>query len=79
MKNLKKFNSKALSRNDLSKLLGGFGTGEETGYQCCNQWGCGKCVTGSNEDCSVYSGGIPYGDVWGQSCTPEPSDELSFG
>ena len=77
MKNLRKFNSKALSRNDLSRLLGGFGDGEKTGYQCCNTYGCGKCVTGSNEDCSIYEG---YGlKVWGQSCTPEPSTELPIG
>lgn len=62
---LKKLNLEVndmLQRNELKSVFGGYG---DTGYQCCSAWGCGKCVTGSNEDCSGYGS-----EVWGQSCTP---------
>jgi len=63
MKNLKNFNAKSLSRNDLASVNGGLLSSTQ-GYQCCNQWGCGTCVTGSNEDCSIYGS-----EAYGQSCT----------
>ncbi len=53
----------ALKKAD-QKLINGGRSGSETGYQCCNAWGCGACVTGSSEDCSSYGD-----DVYGQSCT----------
>ena len=63
MKNIKNLSGRALSRKELRNVLGGSGG---DGYQCCNQWGCGKCVTGSSEDCSVYQG--TFGQVYGQRC-----------
>lgn len=54
---------KALNKAEQTKINGGKALAHG-GYQCCNAWGCGKCVTGSTEDCSVYGEG-----VWGQHCT----------
>ena len=63
--NLKLGANDMLQRNELKTVFGGYG-GDGDGYQCCNYWVCGMCVTGSSEDCSSYGG-----NVWGQSCTPE--------
>ena len=63
LKNLKLGANDMLQRNELKTVFGGYGG---DGYQCCNDWGCGTCVTGSNEDCSSHGP-----DVWGQSCTPK--------
>jgi endonuclease III len=53
---------KALNKAE-QKLVNG-GKVLHGGYQCCNAYGsCGKCVTGSSEDCSSYGEG-----VYGQHC-----------
>ncbi|GFD73644.1 hypothetical protein MHM83_12420 [Tenacibaculum sp. Mcav3-52] len=54
---------KALNKVD-QKLIKGGRISAHGGYQCCNAWGCGACVTGSSEDCSGYGE-----DVYGRHCT----------
>ncbi|MCF2876451.1 MULTISPECIES: hypothetical protein [unclassified Tenacibaculum] len=54
---------KALNKADQKAINGGLSLAHG-GYQCCNAWGCGACVTGSSEDCSGYGD-----DVYGQHCT----------
>ena len=65
MKNLKNL-GKALTNAEQKTINGGkmFYGG---GYQCCNQWGCGACVTGSSMDCTVHDHGS-NNEVYGQAC-----------
>lgn len=57
----------ALTKNEQKEISGGRRPAQSIsahgGYQCCNAWGCGACVTGSSENCSSYGEG-----VYGQHC-----------
>ena len=54
---------KVLNVTEQKKINGGR-VSAHGGYQCCNAWGCGACVSGSSEDCSSYGE-----DTYGQHCT----------
>jgi len=72
VKKLKSNKLSSLSRNQLMNINGGRIGGGESGYQCCNAWGCGTCVTGSSRDCSSYGE-----EVWGQDCTVSGSATIT--
>ena len=57
---------KALNKVEQKQINGGRVLAQEgeSGYQCCNAWGCGKCVTGSSRDCSSHGS-----EVYGQACS----------
>lgn len=61
--NLGKSLSKAAQKEISGGRIAEASIAEEGGYQYCNAWGCGACVTGSSEDCSGYGS-----EVWGQAC-----------